>query len=96
VKCRGFPCGARRGPRDRYEVGLDETAQFGQSGGPDATVEQQPAQFGFQPLNRLGHRRLRNAAAARRAREAAMLADGEEIADLMWFHDAAPGNGSDK
>ena len=74
---------------DLLEVWLERAAQFGEVGVGALAVKQRAAKLFFQLLDGAGQRGLRNVGALRRAREVQLLAQREEVANLMHFHRVA-------
>ena len=64
-------------------------AEFGQLRGRPLAAEQVAAKFGLELLDRPRQRRLGDVALVGGAREIQRPRDGEEISDLMHFHDRA-------
>ena len=65
-------------------------AEFGQLRRGAFAAKQVAAEFGLELLDRPRQRRLGDIARVRGARKIEQLRDGEEIANLMHFHDRAP------
>jgi len=74
-------------PLDLLQKGQHRLAERRQLRAAPTPAEQAAAELLFQALDRVGQRRLRDAAALRRAGEVPLLAQREEIADLMHFHE---------
>ena len=64
-------------------------AEFGQLRGRPLAAEQVAAQFSLELLDRPRQRRLGHVALVRGTREIQHARDGEEVANLMHFHDRA-------
>src|SRR5262245_57871824 len=71
--------------RDAVEVGLHGAAERGERN-RGLALEQGAAQLPLERADRVGQRRLRDAAASRRAREIAFRAQRQEVADLVHLH----------
>ena len=78
---------------DLLEIGLERAAELGEVRVGALAVEQRPAKLLLELLDGAGQRGLRDVAALGRAREIQLLAEREEVADLMHFHwCAGPGS----
>ena len=71
------------------EQRMHALAEFGQLRCRPFAPEQVAAEFGLELLDRPRQRRLRNVALVGGAREIQRPRDGEEVPDLMHFHDRA-------
>lgn len=69
------------------EVRADDFAERSEVRMPSRASEQGAAELSFQKLDRARQRRLGDLAELRGARKSAFGADGEEIFDLVHFHD---------
>src|SRR5580693_3126920 len=69
------------------EMRADDFAERSEVRMPSRASEQGAAELSFQKLDRARQRRLGDLAELRGARKSAFGADGEEIFDLVHFHD---------
>ena len=73
-------------PDEPLPVVLEHPARLGQRAGLRRSIEQLLAQIGFEPPHRLADRRLGPVDLGRRAREAALLGDGEKDLQRGQIH----------
>src|SRR5215813_2965728 len=83
---RGKPLRLLRLPLNLFEIGTHRLAELAQMGSRPLAMEQEPAELVLQQLDGARERRLRHVAFLGRAGEVQLLAQGEEIPDLMHFH----------
>ena len=72
---------------DLLQIGLERAAELGEMRVGALAVKQRTAQLFFELLDGARQRGLRDVAALGRAGEVQFLAEAEEIADLMHFHE---------
>jgi hypothetical protein len=86
---RGTSCvvGALDQPLEMRPYGL---AKFGQRRAGQAAVEQWAPQLSLEPFDRVGQRRLRNAATSGRPREVLIAAKRQEISNVTDLHGNRP------
>src|SRR5262249_39230268 len=78
---------------DAVEIRVDGVAERGQ-GDERLALKKGAAQFALQPYDGVGQRGLGHAAAPGRSREIALLAQGQDIADLVHLHGSTSSNPS--
>jgi len=72
---------------DLIEIGQHRLAERRQLRAALTSAKQASTELVFQALDRVSQRRLRDAAALCRAREVPLVAEREEITNLMHFHE---------
>ncbi len=73
-------------PANLVEIGPHRQAELTQMGARPLAVEQQPAELLLEQLDGARQGRLGHVATLGRAGEVQLLAEGEEVFDLMHFH----------
>jgi hypothetical protein len=81
-----FVLGAGEFVEDGAGAREEASAQFGEADGPAEAIEEAAAKLGFEFLDLLGERWLRDVALFGGAGEGAGVGDGAEVAELVEFH----------